>query len=547
MAAQAKPSGTCDSLPTAFGGVGSLCERMTPAPAAANAVRRAAAFPALPLGLYIHVPFCASTCDFCAFYQEKPRRQSIDLYLEAVAAELRQTRAEIERGASWLWQGEAGLPAAPASQPAPGAGLGSGHGFTVFFGGGTPGLLSAKDLDRLCSLVRQTLDGLGPLREWSIELAPSTVKADKVRVLLDHGVTRFSLGVQSFSEPLLDALGRQHSPKQALAAYETLRANGADNINCDLMFALPGQSREAWLEDLEKMRALGPEHISTYCLTFEEDTALWVKLSQGRYKLDPEHEAALYRETWDWLAAAGYAQYEVSNFAREGFCSSHNLATWQMSRWRGIGPSAASQWGGWRFQNPANIEGWAKAVLDSETRSGEAVGESAAGWGAGSGIGGAAFGTGDKASGMSGAEPGTGGKKTGIGGKGAALAPWPPVQTEQREALDNRLLAADALIFGLRRRAGVNKRGWLERFGGGGHFGGLAVATSADSTATGALAGSGLAAGAMQPLPLPALEALFTRLQTEGMLVTADEAWRLSDEGMLLADAVGSEILECFE
>lgn len=529
MAAQAKPSRSFDSSVTATGSSGSL---------GASSFAGAAAG-ALPLGLYLHVPFCSSTCDFCAFYQQKPHKPSIDLYIEAVAAELAQTRAQIERGLPWLWQGEAGFRALEqqgvvgSHGSSHGDGYGSaGRSFTVFFGGGTPGLLAARDLARLCKLVNEALSGLGPILEWSVELAPATVQADKVKALLEHGVTRFSLGVQSFSEPLLDALGRQHSPKQVLAAYETLRRCGAGNVNCDLMFALPGQTREDWLADLEKMRQLGPEHISTYCLTFEEDTAMWVKLAKGRYKLDPEREAALYRETWEWLAAAGYAQYEVSNFAREGFRSRHNLGTWQMSRWRGIGPSAASQWGGWRFQNPADLQKWAQALLPDKfaASSGSPVTVSVVASACGSDAGA------DEAHED---EPHGGGAhgddaSVAVDTPNAALVanrsemvnePWPPAGTEQQVKLDNSLLAADALIFGLRCRDGVSRSGWLERFGGS-------------------------AAAAASALPLAQLEALFTRFTAEGLLATADVAgdyWRLTDEGLLLADAVGGEILECFD
>lgn len=540
MSAQAKPSLSFDSPQTSGGGCGSLFAQQS---GACGGVGEAATAAALPLGLYVHVPFCSSTCDFCAFYQEKPRRQSIDLYLEAVAAELAQVCEELRRGIPWLWQGEAALggaealagagnaPAAPAHPIAPDAPVLPKLTFTVFFGGGTPGLLPAEDLGRLCAMVSNALGEFGDIVEWSIELAPATVRPDRVKTLLEHGVTRFSLGVQSFSDELLDGLGRQHSRKQIFAAFETLRSCGAKNISCDLMFALPGQTREAWLTDLQTLADLAPEHISTYCLTFEEDTAMWVKLSQGRYKLDPEREADLYRETWAWLASAGYAQYEVSNFAREGFRSRHNLATWSMGRWRGVGPSAASQWGGWRFQNPANLEGWAGAVLSKNT----------------------------------------------------PKAVWPPVQSEERVELTNRLLAADALIFGLRRRDGVNRAQWLARFAQPQAATPAAVAPVAviatastdivTATATtvaatpapaasmpaapvtadttdGATAGTTAGSESATVLPLAELEKLFERFHREGLLdVAALEAgiWRLNDEGLLLADAVGGQLLECFD
>jgi oxygen-independent coproporphyrinogen-3 oxidase len=152
-----------------------------------------------------------------------------------------------------------------------------------------------------------------------------------------------SLGVQSFRPALLDALGRAHTREQVLRAYERIRSAGFPSVNMDLMFALPGQTAAEWDADIDEALALEPDHISTYCLTFEEDTALWVKLSQGRVRLDPENEARMYERTWDRLGEAGYAQYEVSNFARPGHACLHNVNTWRMASGPGLGPSGASQ------------------------------------------------------------------------------------------------------------------------------------------------------------------------------------------------------------
>ncbi|QYY37486.1 radical SAM family heme chaperone HemW [Ruficoccus sp. ZRK36] len=285
--------------------------------------------PLTPLGLYVHVPFCARACDFCAFYQEAPRRGDIDRYLEGVASEA-----------------AAMLTGRPVE--------------TIFWGGGTPGLLPAEDLRRLGETLLKQLPG--PPREWSVEMAPSAVKPDKAAALREIGVNRISMGVQSFDDALLDKLGRQHRANQIYRAWETLREAGFDNINLDLMFALPGQSREQWLADLNEAIRLAPEHISTYCLTFEEDTALWVKLSEGKLRRDVPQEAELYQLSWETLEAAGYAQYEVSNFARPGHACIHNLNTWKMTEWVGLGPSAASQLGGRRFANVANLDQWLAGI-----------------------------------------------------------------------------------------------------------------------------------------------------------------------------------------
>jgi len=191
-----------------------------------------------------------------------------------------------------------------------------------------------------------------------VELAPATVTPDRLAVFKDLGVTRISMGVQSFDDGLLDALGRQHTPAQIHRAYDLIRAKGFASVNIDLMFALPGQTEVQWRADLDEALRLAPDHLSTYCLTFEEDTALWIKLSQGKVKLDADKEALFYQHTWDYLATKGYAQYEVSNFARPKHTCTHNLNTWGMHEWVGLGPSAASQHDGIRSANPSDLGLW---------------------------------------------------------------------------------------------------------------------------------------------------------------------------------------------
>lgn len=323
-----------------------------------------------PLGLYAHVPFCASTCDFCAFYQTQPTAGDVGRFLGTMADEA----ALVE------WR-------RPVT--------------TVFWGGGTPGLLAAKDLAKLAEIVRARCGGAP--HEWTVELAPGSVTNERLAVLKAAGVTRVSMGVQSFQPALLDALGRQHSVLQIDRAYERVRAAGFASVNLDLMFALPGQTAVEWAADVREAVARAPDHLSTYCLTFEEDTKLWVKLSQGRVKLDPEHEVKLYAQTWAQLDAAGFAQYEVSNFARPGHTCLHNLNTWRMNEWVGLGPSAASQHDGWRGANISDLEKWTAHVARGER------------------------------------------------------------VTEDRVALTPALLAEDALIFGLRMNAGVDVALWKAR------------------------------------------------------------------------------------
>ena len=333
-----------------------------------------------PLGVYVHVPFCATTCDFCAFYQTVPKGDAVRQYLDGVESE-----AGLVNWAHSTGSGQGGRPVG-----------------TAFWGGGTPGLLKPAEIERLGRTM--LLYCGGQPAEWSVELAPATVTEDRLAVFRQLGVTRISMGVQSFDAGMLDALGRQHTAHQIYRAYDLIRAHGFASVNLDLMFALPGQTEAQWRADLDEAMRLAPDHLSTYCLTFEEDTALWVKLSQGKVKLDADKEAVFYQRTWDYLGAAGFAQYEVSNFTRPGHACRHNLNTWHMHEWVGLGPSAASQHDGWRSSNPPDLGRWLADV---------AAGRRA---------------------------------------------------TTDRTALTNELLAADSVIFGLRMNEGVSLPRLQRRF-----------------------------------------------------------------------------------
>ncbi len=325
-------------------------------------------------GLYVHVPFCASTCDFCGFYQKKPHGDDFGRYVEGIRRE-REGYGERGGGCS-----------------------------TVFWGGGTPGLLGPQEMRKLAEAIQPWLKGAEPV-EWSVEMAPAFVTRRKLEALLEAGVNRISLGVQSFSEQTLEGLGRQHHRGQIFSAVERVRASGLSNLNLDLIFGIPGQRLEDWREDLNRAIELEPAHISTYCLTLEEDTALWLRLSKGRVRLDPDREAAFYEAAWEILEDHGYAQYEVSNFSRSGGECRHNLHTWDMQEWIGLGPAAASQFGLWRYSNVPDFERWLKGVEGGE-----------------------------------------------------------PERVEVT-AVDSVLLAQDALIFGIRMNRGVDLENWSARFG----------------------------------------------------------------------------------
>ena len=241
---------------------------------------------------------------------------------------------------------------------------------TIYFGGGTPSMLSLGELDYLLGGLREGLR-LEALREWTMEVNPATVSAAKAARLRALGVNRISIGVQSWDDGILKTLGRVHSAEQAEATYRTVREAGFDNINLDLMFAIPGQTRAQWRETLRRTIALAPEHISAYCLTYEEDTRYFEQLQAGEYRCDDERDAAMFEDTMDLLTAAGYGQYEISNYARPGRESLHNFGYWKGADYLGFGPSAFSTVGARRWQNApdsaAYIAASGRAVTFQET------------------------------------------------------------------------------------------------------------------------------------------------------------------------------------
>jgi oxygen-independent coproporphyrinogen-3 oxidase len=275
--------------------------------------------------LYVHVPFCAAKCHYCAFYSEAGSTEKMTGYVDAVLRELDRFTPQL----------------APR---------------TIFFGGGTPSLLPA-------ALMRRILERTpaNRVREWTMECNPSTVSTEKAKLYREFGVNRISMGVQAFDDEVLDALGRIHSVKAAVASYRQLRDAGFDNINLDLMFGLPGQTMEQWRATLRQAIALAPEHISTYCLIPEEDTRF------ATYRGDEELELAMYQTGIEMLGAARYRQYEISNFALPGRECAHNIAYWEGKDYIGVGPSACSTVGDRRWQNSADLTSWSVAFEEQLT------------------------------------------------------------------------------------------------------------------------------------------------------------------------------------
>lgn len=294
-----------------------------------------------PRAAYIHVPFCAHRCGYCDFTVIAGRDDLAGDYLRAL---------ELEMAAL-------GTP-----QPVD----------TLFIGGGTPTQLAPDELDRLLTIVRQWLP-LSPDGEFTIEANPAGFGIEKVDVLVAHGVNRVSLGVQSFSKLQLRTLERDHDAEQIARAVSALRGR-IDNFGFDLIYGVPGQSLDEWGGALQSAVELRPAHVSTYGLTYEKGTSFWTRREQHRLTpVDDAVEAEMYALAMSWLPEQGYAQYELSNFARSGCQSRHNAVYWQGLPYYGFGPGAAAYLKGTRRTNHRSVTTWLKRVLAGE--SGVASGE----------------------------------------------------------------------------------------------------------------------------------------------------------------------------
>ena len=298
--------------------------------------------------LYVHIPFCARICPYCAFYKDLLDRSQIRRFCEAILREVRLACSVNARKLS----GQRGVPAILPS--------------TIYFGGGTPTALNIAQLEFLLREFHEQLD-LSELVEWTIEANPGSVSARKAAVLKKFGINRISLGVQSWDDHLLKLLGREHTAQQAEHSFHILRAAGFSNINIDLMFGLPGQTIEQWRLTLEKTLALQPDHISAYCLTYEEDTEFFMRYTSGEFRQDADIDAEFFEMAMAILEDAGYEHYEISNYARPGFSSVHNRAYWLGEDYLGIGPSAVSTIGMRRWQNVCDYRTYIERVLSDQS------------------------------------------------------------------------------------------------------------------------------------------------------------------------------------
>ena len=299
------------------------------------------------ISLYIHIPLCVKKCAYCDFASFSGRMAQRDRYVQAVCREIRAQAAF----------------------------LGRRRVRTVFFGGGTPTLLSGENMVMLMQTVRECFDLL-PDAEVSMEGNPGTLTADNLCAYRGAGVNRLSLGVQSMDDALLSSIGRIHTAKQAAEAVAFAREAGFENINLDLMFGLPGQSAAQWEDTLARAIALSPEHLSCYSLILEEGTPLYDSVHEGTCAPLPDEDEMERMDaiTERMTAAAGYEKYEVSNYAKPGRQCAHNVVYWECLPYLGVGLGAHSDMDGRRFYNPQSWEPYLQ-MAESGCRQRSAEGE----------------------------------------------------------------------------------------------------------------------------------------------------------------------------
>lgn len=282
--------------------------------------------------LYVHIPFCHRICPYCSFHKHTPGGTDMTAFVDALLKEMEKR------------------PLRPQ---------------TVFFGGGTPTMLSETHLERLLRGMRERVD-LSEVVEFTMEANPRNITASKAAMLRELGVTRISLGVQAWDEATLKTLGRDHSPAEAEVTWRLLRETGFPSLNLDLMFSIPGQSLEVWRGTLENALMARPDHISAYNLNYEEDTEFFRRLKTGEFREDEGRDADFFNLGIDMLEAGGFEHYEISNYAKPGHRSVHNEAYWLGEDYLGIGPGAFSTIGGKRWHNVKDTPRYIEMTLAGE-------------------------------------------------------------------------------------------------------------------------------------------------------------------------------------
>ena len=288
-----------------------------------------------PLGLYVHVPFCRSKCEYCDFYSLACKDDKLmDGYLDAVCAHIKEAGA-----------------LAPAYKVD-----------TIYFGGGTPSFFGADGISTILATIRRNFD-VDSNAEITVECNPDSVTDRLLHRIYAEGVNRISLGIQTDDDEILKKLGRPHTYAQAVSAFQRIRKAGFKNVSVDLMYGLPGQTLRNWQETMDNVLRLLPEHISCYGLKVEPGTPLYSYKEIANLPVD-DLQADMYLSAVEMLRSRGYRHYEISNFARKGLYSRHNMKYWTGGEYLGFGPSASSDFAGKRFVLSRDLQSYISGIRD---------------------------------------------------------------------------------------------------------------------------------------------------------------------------------------
>ncbi len=288
-----------------------------------------------PLGLYVHVPFCRSKCEYCDFYSLACKDDKLmDGYLDAVCAHIKEAGA-----------------LAPAYKVD-----------TIYFGGGTPSFFGADGISTILATIRRNFD-VDSNAEITVECNPDSVTDRLLHRIYAEGVNRISLGIQTDDDEILKKLGRPHTYAQAVSAFQRIRKAGFKNVSVDLMYGLPGQTLRNWQETMDNVLRLLPEHISCYGLKVEPGTPLYSYKEIANLP-DDDLQADMYLSAVEMLRSRGYRHYEISNFARKGLYSRHNMKYWTGGEYLGFGPSASSDFAGKRFVLSRDLQSYISGIRD---------------------------------------------------------------------------------------------------------------------------------------------------------------------------------------
>lgn len=285
-------------------------------------------------GIYIHFPFCTAKCIYCDFYSISDREDEMSRFVHALIKEIELCELDTSH---WIID-------------------------TIFFGGGTPSLLETNQLAAVIDALRSRFD-LSHVKEWSLEANPGEAPLKRLEAYRKLGINRLSIGVQSLEPSLLTFLTRIHNVDQVYKTFDHARTAGFDNINCDLIFNIPGQTMDIWQRDLKRIVELRPEHISAYSLTVEPGTVLHKLVQQNIVTIpDDDYSAELYSWTQEYLSSAGYIQYEISSWSKSGNECRQNLHYWQIDPYLAFGPSAHGFDGKNRYKNVRNLDRYLQSI-----------------------------------------------------------------------------------------------------------------------------------------------------------------------------------------